>query len=170
MRTTCMFGLIYVVFGNLSGNAVVFGIYVMHAAGIEGRDSTVRGLAVVTLTAACLLHASWRKGGIMLNNILAVLKVMILLAIVVIGFAASAGANFGHGPVHGQTLNPVTHKATSNFDPQSSFAFARSDPAGYASSILFVIYCYSGYEQPFYVCWSLGPCKIVFRSPANVDF
>lgn len=151
-----MFGVIYVVLGNLAGNAVVFGIYVLHAAGIEGHDSTVRGLAVVALTAACLLHASWRRGGILLNNILAVLKVLILLAIVVIGFAASAGASFGHGPVHGQTVNPTTHKTTSNFDPHSSFAFARDDPAGYASSILFVVYCFSGYEQPFYVCRPSG--------------
>ena len=151
MRTTCMFGVIYVILGNLAGNAVVFGIYVMNAAGIEGRDSTVRGLAVVCLTTACLLHAAWRQGGIMLSNILAVLKTLILVAIIVIGFAASAGASFGHGPVHGQTVNPTTHKATPNFDPQSSFASARSDPAGYAASILFIVYSFSGYEQPFYV-------------------
>ena len=151
MRTTCMFGVIYVILGNLSGNAVVFGIYILHAAGIEGRDSTVRGLAVVCLTAACLLHAAWRKGGIILNNLLAVLKSLILVAIVIIGFAASAGASFGHGPVHGQTVNPITHKVTSNFDPHSSFAFATSDTAGYAASILFIVFSFSGYEQPFYV-------------------
>ena len=151
MRTTCMFGVIYVVLGNLSGNAVVFGIYILHAAGIEGRDSTVRGLAVVCLTAACLLHAAWRKGGIILNNLLAVLKSLILVSIVIIGFAASAGASFGHGPVHGQTVNPITHKVTSNFDPHSSFAFATGDAAGYAASILFIVCSFSGYEQPFYV-------------------
>ena len=147
-----MFGVIYVILGNLSGNAVVFGIYVLHAAGIEGRDPTVRGLAVVCLTSACLLHAVWRKGGIILNNILAVLKSLILVAIVMVGFAASAGASFGHGPVHGQTINPQTHQVTSNFDPHSSFAFATGDPAGYAASILFIVFSFSGYEQPFYVC------------------
>ena len=151
MRTTCMFGIIYIILGNLSGNAVVFGVYVLHAAGIQGRDSTVRGLAVVCLTAACLLHAAWRKGGIMLNNILAVLKSLILVAIIIIGFAASAGASFGHGPVHGQTVDPTTHKLTSNFDPDSSFAFATGGPAGYAASTLFIVYSFSGYEQPFYV-------------------
>ena len=151
MRTTCMFGVIYVVLGNLSGNAVAFGIYIVHAAGIEGHDSTVRGLAVVCMTAACLLHAAWRKGGIMLNNLLAVLKSLILVAIIIIGFAASAGASFGHGPVHGQTTNPATHKVSSNFDPHSSFAYATGDPGGYAASILFIVYSFSGYEQPFYV-------------------
>ena len=155
MRTTCMFGMIYVIFGNLSGNAIAFGIYVLEAAGIEGRDSTVRGLAVVCMTAACLLHAVWRKGGIMLSNILAVLKSLILVAIIIIGFAASAGASFGHGSVHGQALNPTSHKYASNFDPHSSFAFATGDPAGYAASILFIVYSFSGYEQPFYVSRSI---------------
>ena len=152
MRTTCMFGIIYVILGNLSGNAVVFGLYILHAAGIEGRDSTVRGLAVICMTAACLLHAAWRKGGIVLNNLLAVLKSLILVAIVIIGFATSAGASFGHGHVHGQTISPTTNKSTSNFDPHSSFTLATGDPAGYAASILFIVYSFSGYEQPFYVC------------------
>ena len=109
MRTTCMFGVIYVILGNLSGNAVAFGIYILYTAGIEGRDPTVRGLAVVCLISACLLHTVWRKGGIILSNVLAVLKSLILVAIVIIGFAASAGASFGHGPVYGQTINPKTH-------------------------------------------------------------
>lgn len=151
LRTTCMYGVIYIILGNLSGNAVAFGIYVMEAAGVPGHDSAIRGLAIACLTFACLLHASWRRGGIVVNNILAVLKTMILLAIIVIGFAASAGASFGHRSVHGQTIDPTTDKASSNFDPHSSFANPRSDIASYANSILFIVYTYSGYEQPFYV-------------------
>lgn len=151
MRTTCVFGIMYIVLGNLTGNAIVFGIYVLQAADVENRDPLVRGLAVICLSTACLIHAIWRKGGIMANNILAVLKFMILLSIIVIGFAASAGASFGHGPVHGQTVDPKTLKSTSNFDTHSSFAFARGDVGGYASSILYVVYSFSGYKQPFYV-------------------
>ena len=149
--TTCIFGVIYVVLGNLSGNAVAFGIYICQAAGIEGHQQLERGLAVVCLTAACLLHASWRKGGIIVNNLLAVMKVLVLLAIIIIGFAASAGASFGHGPVHGVTVDPKTQNATSNFSTHSSFAFASNDPASYAESLLYVVYTFSGYEQPFYV-------------------
>lgn len=148
--TTCIFGVIYVVLGNLSGNAVAFGIYICQAAGIEGHQQLERGLAVVCLTAACLLHASWRKGGIIVNNLLAVMKVLVLLAIIIIGFAASAGASFGHGPVHGVTVDPKTQNATSNFSTHS-FAFASNDPASYAESLLYVVYTFSGYEQPFYV-------------------
>lgn len=151
MRTTCLFGVIYIILGNLSGNAVAFGIYVLQAAGVEGKDPLVRGLAVVCLTAACLLHASWRKGGIVVNNGLAVMKVLILVAIIIIGFAASAGASFGHGSVRGETVDPNTQGKTSNFNTHSSFAFARNDPASYSESLLYICYTFSGYEQPFYV-------------------
>ena len=68
----------------------------MEAAGVTGNDSAVRGLAAMALTFACVLHALWRKGGIILNNLLAFVKVSILLAIIIIGFAASAGASFGN--------------------------------------------------------------------------
>lgn len=94
------------ILGNRTGNAIAFGLYVMEAAGYSTNSEApaVRGLALAAMTFACLIHASWRKGGIMLNNIVASIKVLILLAIIGIGFAASAGASFGHGPVHGRLL------------------------------------------------------------------
>lgn len=167
MRTTCIFGVIYVIVGNLSGNAVALGIYILQAAGIEGNDPLVRGLAVVSLTVACLLHASWRKGGIVVNNVLAVMKALVLVAIIVIGFAASAGASFGHGPVHGETVNPETQAKTSNFDTQTSFAFARNDPAGYAEAFLYVTYTFKGYEQPFYVRMPLHTAVFLLLRPSS---
>lgn len=151
VRTTCMYAFMFVILGNPSGNAIACGIYIKEAAGIEGHDSAVRGLAVASLTLPCLLHALWRRGGIFLINLLAFLKVLILLAIIVIGFAASAGASFGHGPVHGQTINPTTHELTSNFEIHSSFTNASRNTANYASSMLFIVNAYSGYKQPFYV-------------------
>lgn len=152
LRTTCMFGVIYVILGNLSGNAMAFGIYVMEAAGISGHAPAIRGLAVGSLTFACLLHAAWRKGGIVVNNLLAIMKVLVLFAVIIIGFAASAGASFGQGEVHGQTIDSANHRATSNFDTSSSFANPSGDVGSYARSILFIVYTFSGYEQPFYVC------------------
>lgn len=32
IRTTCMYGVIYVILGNLSGNAIAFGIYIMEVS------------------------------------------------------------------------------------------------------------------------------------------
>ena len=149
-----MYGLIYITLGNLSGNAIAFGIFVLEAAGIhEGHDALIRGLAVVCMTAICLLHGSYRQGGIYAMNFLAVFKICILLAIIGIGFAAMGGKTFGYGPVHGQTIvNSAAQSGPSNLGVSTSFAYARRDFANYANSIIFIIYTYSGNEQPFYVC------------------
>lgn len=156
LRTTCMYGIIYVTLGNLSGNAVAFGTYVLEAAGInDGQGSLARGLAVVCMTSACLLHAMSRQGGIWIINTMAVFKVCILLAIIGIGFAAFAGKTFNYGPVHGETIiNSLNQTGPPNLAGGTSFAYARKDFASYANSILFVVYTYSGSEQPFYVCTS----------------
>ena len=153
-----MYGVTYIILGNLSGNAIAFGIYFLEAVGIKGHDAAIRGLAVAALTAASLLHAAWRNGGIVVNNMLASLKVLILIAVICMGFAASAGAKFGHGSVHGETVDPTTGKATSNFDTHTSFTHARHDAASYADSLLFIVYTYSGYEQPFYVSRICSRC------------
>ena len=151
LRTTCMYGTDFIVLGNLTGNAIAFGIYIMEAAGLPAHGGATRGLAVACMTFACLLHAAWRQGGIIVNNLLALLKVLILIAIIIIGFAASAGASFGHGPVHGQTIDASTNKSTSNFDTSSAFANAHSGVSNYVEPLLLILYTYSGYEQPFYV-------------------
>ena len=148
-----MYGVIYITMGNLSGNCIAFGSYVLQAAGINGEhDSMVRGLAVVCMTAACLLHATTRQGGIYVIIIVAIFKVCILLAIIGIGFAAMGGRTYGYGEVHGMTItNSTTQTGLANLDPHTSFAHAKSDFASYANSLLFVFYTFSGNEQPFYV-------------------
>lgn len=146
-----MYGIIFIVLGNRAGNAIAFGIYVMQAADRTGSPSEIRALAIAALTAACMIHWLWRRGGILLNNLFAILKVIILLAIIVIGFLASAGVSFGHGQVHGKTTDPDTFRSTSNFDIHSSFTHASTSAASYANSIIFIIYAYGGYDQPFYV-------------------
>lgn len=156
LRTTCIYGFIYITLGNLSGNAIAFGTYILQAAGVsEGQDSLARGLAVVCMTSACLLHATSRQGGIYFINAVAMFKICILLTIIVIGFAAFAGGTFGYGSVHGETIiNSSNQSGPANLAVGTSFAYGRKDFASYANSILFVIYTYSGTEQPFYVCTS----------------
>lgn len=153
-----MYGVIYITMGNLSGNCIGFGTYVLQAAGVNAGDheSLVRGLAVGCMTAACLLHATTRQGGIYVIIVMAIFKVCILLAIIGIGFAAIGGKTYGYGDVHGMTItNSTTQTGPANLDPHTSFAHAKSDFASYANSILFVLYTFSGNEQPFYVRISL---------------
>ena len=158
VRTTCIYGFLYVTLGNLSGNAIYFGVYVLEAMNIShGRDSLARGLGVVCMTAACLLHATYRQGGIYTIIGLAIFKVGILVAIICIGLAAMAGRQFGYGSVHGQTITDVANQTgPGNLNAHTSFAFAKNDFSTYANSILFVVYTFSGNEQPFYACANLS--------------
>lgn len=140
-----MYAVLFIVLGNLSGNALGFGSYVMKAAGYEAHDSAIRGLAVAALTAACVLHGVWRRGGILLNNAFAFMKVAILLLIIVVGLAGLGGASLGSGRVH-----------TGNFDHHTSFYQPRTDVASYTTSLLYAFYPYTGFLQPFYVSHDPG--------------
>ena len=111
-----------------------------HPAGHPADYSAIRGLAVGILTVACVFHAVWRKGGIWLNNAFGVLKLLILLLIIVVGLAALGGASFGHGP-----------SRTDNLSAHRSFDGHLKDVQSVANSFLYVLYPFSGYEQPFYV-------------------
>lgn len=69
----------------MAGNCLAFALYVLRAAG-QGNDlkvGNVRGLALGVAVLACFIHAFSRRGGIVLNNILAVFKLSVLLLIVV---------------------------------------------------------------------------------------
>ena len=161
-----MYSVIYMTLGNLSGNCIAFGIYILEAAGINGgHDSLARGLAVVCMSAACLLHATYRQGGIYTIIIMAIFKVCILLAIIVIGFAAMGGKTFGYGSVHGDNIiDRTAQTGPGNLGLHTSFAHARRDFASYAHSILFVVYTFSGNEQPFFVRVAL-----LTNSLTNID-
>ncbi|KAF1984288.1 amino acid transporter [Aulographum hederae CBS 113979] len=138
---TCMYGIVFIILGNLSGNAIAFGSYIMAAAGYEDPDrGAVLGLAVAALSAAVVLHVCSRRGGIMINNIFAVYKILIFLIIIVLGFTIRGGRDLGGGNIH-----------TTNFDTKVSFGSYAKDVSSYSNSFLYVLYAYSGFEQPFYV-------------------
>ncbi|KAL8786036.1 MAG: hypothetical protein Q9213_003019 [Squamulea squamosa] len=143
-QTTCMYGVIFVILGNLAGNAIAMGQYVMQAAGAPDSPHAVRGIAVAALTGACLIHGVWRNGGILLNNVLALIKVLTLMSVIIIGFAVAGGASFGNGPVGKDAIK-------ANFDTHKSFVRPSDDAGSYARSIVYVVYSYSGFKQPFYV-------------------
>ena len=136
-----MYGIVFVLLGNLAGNAVSLGTYVMDAAGQPNASKGhVLGLAIASLSISCLLHVFSRRGGLLVNNAFAVFKVTILLVVILLGFIYRAGYDLGGGNVR-----------TNNFDPGYSFADASPDLANYTNSLLFILYTYSGYEQPFYI-------------------
>lgn len=69
----------------MAGNCVAFALYVLRAAG-NGNDpkvANVRGLALGAAIFACFIHALSRRGGILLNNALAMFKISVLILIIV---------------------------------------------------------------------------------------
>ena len=113
----------------------------MSATGYPDKAWAVRILAITALTFACLVHVLSRKGGILLNNVLAFVKIVILIFIIVLGFAALGGVSFGNGRIQ-----------TSNFSTKESFSGSRGDVASYTDSFVYVMYAFSGFQQPFDVC------------------
>lgn len=138
---TCVYGLLFIVIGNMAGNSIAFGDYILTAAG-QQKPSTaaVRGIALGVVTFACILHGAWRKGGIWLNNIFAVLKIAILLFIIIVGFCALGG-------VFGAKAN----MASENYDIKNSFNNTSNSSYGYAEGFLAVIFAYAGFNQSNYV-------------------
>ena len=140
-----MFGIVFIILGNLSANAIAFGIYVMSAAGYDDPSrGSVIGLAIGALSCACLVHVASRRGGIVLNNIFAVLKVAILLIIIILGFIRSRGYTFGG---HANADDFPTH----NFDLNKAFKGDVQNAPSFADALLLSVFTYSGFKQPFYV-------------------
>jgi len=126
----------------------------MNAAGYSDATEVkgaVIGLAIGALSLTVFLNMVSRRAGIYLNNIFAVLKVAVLLAIIVLGFVKASGVNLGGQP-----------KATSNFDPDTSFKPGAAEAPSVTDSLLYVVYTYSGFEQPFYVLTEVRTPRKVF--------
>jgi amino acid transporter len=137
---TCMYGIPYIIVGNLSGNSIAIGSFIMEAADRPKSRGPVIGIALTVLTAAVLLHVCSRRGGILVNNVFAVVKVLILVSIIVIGFVKAGGSRLGGPP-----------PAPENFDPDTSFRSEQRGVTDYAKAFMYVLYSYSGFQQPFYV-------------------
>jgi L-asparagine transporter-like permease len=123
----------------MAGNCLIFGIRILQACNVPPDPNTVRGIAVAVATLACGIHAFSRRGGIWLGNLLALIKVLLLLMVIVTGICAWAGAF--------KTNNYVSD----NMALGNSFADPAHDSYGYAQAFLAVLFAWSGFDQPNYV-------------------
>ncbi|CZT18069.1 uncharacterized protein RCC_03907 [Ramularia collo-cygni] len=146
IRTTCSFSIMFVLMYNLSGNAISFGLQVLIASGYYDKSSgevpdrgIVIGIAVAALSAVVMIHMVSRKLGIWINNLFAILKVGLLLAIICLGIAKAAGKFGGSGDVPRNNFTRDVWKTQ------------RSDAASWSNSLVLCLYAFSGFEQPFYV-------------------
>lgn len=74
-----------------AGNSLVFGEYILRAANVEPKRWTLRLVGFACITFALLVHGTAVKWGLRLQNVLGVLKLIVLLFIIVTGFVALGG-------------------------------------------------------------------------------
>ena len=123
----------------MAGNCLIFGARTLEAANRPVTNSAVRGIAVAAATFACAIHAFSRRGGILLGNLFALIKVLMLLTMVIIGICAWAGA-----------FDTKTY-AVENMAVEHSFSAPATDSYGYVKAFLAMIFAWSGFDQPNYV-------------------
>ncbi|TIC89436.1 High-affinity methionine permease [Colletotrichum higginsianum] len=152
LLSTCIFGISFIILRNIAGNCIHFALCVMEAAGVENpADGPVRGIALVAAIFACGVHAISRRFGILLNNTLAVMKIMIMLLIIIAAIIVGAGG-------FPKTPNVIG----ANTSPKNSFKDASQEVNGYAQAFLAVIFTFSGFEQPNYVLGEISPPRRKF--------
>ncbi|TPX22451.1 hypothetical protein DIZ76_014323 [Coccidioides immitis] len=77
--------------GWAAGNSVIFGEYLLHAFGVQVNRWNQRGIGLVCITVAFIIHATAVKWGLRIQNTLGVLKLVVILIIAVGGLLACAG-------------------------------------------------------------------------------
>ena len=106
------------------------------------------------LTVVCAIHMFSRKMGIALNNFLAIYKVSLVLFIIIIGFAAMAGARRRGASINATATAAAAPDTKYGLANLSVAEFAHTEAKSmqeYASAILGVLWAYTGWENANYV-------------------
>lgn len=110
----------------MAGNSINFASRVLDAADVKDPSAgAVRGVAIAVATFACFIHAFSRRGGILLNNLLAMIKIAMLLLIVITTIVFAAGG-----------LPNKKNVIVENTSASSAFKNASQEANGYAHAFL----------------------------------
>ncbi|CAG8951416.1 hypothetical protein HYFRA_00007331 [Hymenoscyphus fraxineus] len=131
---TAMYAGYVVLLGWAGSNSVVFGEYILHAANVEVNRWNQRGVGLACITSAFLLHGLALKWGLRLQNLLGIIKLLILILIVVCGFIALGG--------HLQIEKP------DNFS--NAFEGTTGSAYGVVTALYNIIWSYVGYSNANY--------------------
>jgi len=149
---SCLFGITFILFGNLAGNAIQFGIYMQNAISPECTEDdacfnkgAVLGWAIGILAFCALLNIATRKLFIGINNFLAGAKILLV--------AATALTGIIYGTSHGDGCRK--NLAWSNRGAGGEFG-------DIALAIFYSMYSYTGFEQPFYVLSEVDRPREIF--------
>ena len=133
---TCVYGITFLIFGNLAGNAIQFGIFMQNAINPEGGQVERRDVvawAVAVLIICAMINITTRKGAILMSNLFAMLKLSLLVVMIFLGI--------GWGTAHGNGCTSIEWRS-------------KGEGGGFNNAIqalTFAMYPASGFEQPFYI-------------------
>ncbi|KFY04726.1 hypothetical protein O988_00569 [Pseudogymnoascus sp. VKM F-3808] len=153
--TTCVFGIAFILLGHVAMNAIAFATSVMEASGQmdrPNREAIIRGIAISTAFAACFIHGVWRQGGIIINNLLATVKIAILVFMFILGMLATRDDIFP--PVSASKFPaPISRES-------SASAYT------YAEAFLAIIFAFGGFNQANYVIGEVDDPRRRYKWPA----
>ena len=150
MLASCAYGAYVVLLGFSTPNCIVLGEYVLYALEIDTDRWNVRSIAVGVITLICVIHARFPKLGLRIINVLGVGKILILLIVILSGFA---GALMGIGSSHPLSRRRLAFdieggdpRSTAQRNFASLFAGSSHQPYDYATALLKILYCFRGYS------------------------
>lgn len=112
----------------MAGNCINFAIWITRAGGTQGSEGAIRGIALAIATFSCFIHAFSRRGGIWLNDFLAIIKVMILLLIIITAIIVAADGN--------NNVFQTEDIFAENMNSKAAFEDSSTDAHGYATAFL----------------------------------
>ncbi|OLN81437.1 High-affinity methionine permease 8 [Colletotrichum chlorophyti] len=135
--TTGLYTGYVILLGWASGNSVVFGEYILHAANVEVDRWNQRAIGLACITSAFLIHGLALNWGLRLQNLLGSIKLIIILIIILCGFIALGG----------HVKLPEDQKPD-NFT--NAFAGTTGSSYGVVTALYNVIWSYIGYSNANY--------------------
>ncbi|KAK1458706.1 amino acid permease [Colletotrichum paranaense] len=135
--TTGLYTGYVILLGWASGNSVVFGEYILHAAEVEVDRWNQRAIGLACITTAFLIHGLALNWGLRLQNLLGTIKLFIIVIIILCGFIALGG----------HVKLPEEQKPK-NF--QNAFEGTTGSPYGVVTALYNVIWSYIGYSNANY--------------------
>lgn len=133
---TAMYAAYTVLLGWAASNSVVFGEYILNAADVEVSRWNQRGIGLACITVAFLIHATAVKWGLRLQNLLGVVKLVIILFVIVAGWVALAGH---------VKIDPPPHSFSNAFEGTTGSGY------GIVMALYNVIWSFIGYSNANYV-------------------
>ncbi|CAD0095648.1 unnamed protein product [Aureobasidium mustum] len=138
LLATTFFAWQAIILGFTASGCIVFASYVIKAAGRTATEWEKRGIALAVVTSICVAHTVFPRWAVRGMNGLVVIKLIVLVFIVVTGWAVLGGA----------AKDRIPHPTASFHD-----AFAGTTSSGYlwATALFKVLNSYAGWSNAAYV-------------------